>query len=437
MLEFLDFVYIALFVFIILVVKDIFEYFLFIRTKTTRNERKFEKKTTHPKLKKMEKVIEKMTIADCNTDTTLNKHSPDCDKASYLYCSENFERLMNLIKAEPLDETESKKLKFLAQCMDENVSFNQDGKNIIYLNASITLLDGTGLNTERKIQANKIQTNHLIAIADDTDNPFNRKIVIYADEVRSPIDTDPADPSKETLTATSTDNIPNPLANPDDNNVYGWKSVFNFFEIKAPKLYLKRIHYYDDQKDTQLTSENGIQEDGNIFVFCNLFDIRARDGETNYFKLTQASNTNAGAMTQPQKGEFRCNKIINRGNFNTGNIDIAGQYDDKEDRSSVPPSGHSVMLAHTYWSSAWNHNPRAQIRTNSAQMNVGWLKVGAYLDVENDMRVVNNLWGNVIESNEYHNNNFIKLNNDLSCDAATGGKICKEDSDDGLKRRDG
>lgn len=441
MLEFLDFVYIALFVFIILVVKDIFEYFLFIRTKTTRNERKFEKKKTHPKLKKMEKVIEKMTIADCTNDPTINKHSPDCDKASYLYCGENFERLMKVIEADPLDNDDLVKLKFLAQCIDDGSNYGnfiQDGKNTIVLNASIILQDGTGPDSEREIKANKCRTTHLIAIADNADNNLHRKIVIYADEVRSPTDT-----VGETLTDASNDHVPSPIVSGSVGGNFGWKSVFNFFEIKAPKLYLKRIHYYGDHNASRLSpaedTKRNIPEDGNIFVFCNLFDIRARDGETNYFKLTGATDTNAGAMTQPQKGEFRCNKIINRGNFNTGNIDIAGHHDKKDDRSSVPPNGYNVMQAHTHWSRAWNHSYRAQIKTNSAEMNVGSLTtwdttVTALLTVSNNMSVGNMLWANLISISE-HPDGYIRLN-DRRCDNATSGMICKENDDDGLKRRD-
>ena len=113
MLEFWDFVYMGIFVLVILVLKEIIEYVFITRKggnviniEETVSNTKTNEIGTNTRFKKKkggkdDKVIEGFAVTcsdgSITTESTFSSPSTNCEKATWLFCDDNFNKLKTMI----------------------------------------------------------------------------------------------------------------------------------------------------------------------------------------------------------------------------------------------------------------------------------------------------------------------------------------------------
>ena len=219
MLEFWEFMYMCIFVLVILVLKEIIEYVFITRkggnvinieetvSNTKTNEIGTNTRFKKKKGGKNDKVVEGFA-AECTgptgamtTTTSLSLTPTNCEKATWLFCDDNFDKLVAILNAFTKSSSSGsfdnnivfnsiQKLKNLANCIS-NINFASTGhyENKIKLDAHLELVTNTtlfsadylttGPNTtydrnfelQRKFKVYTICTHDMIGLRKEYDQP--------------------------------------------------------------------------------------------------------------------------------------------------------------------------------------------------------------------------------------------------------------------------
>ena len=218
MIDFLDYIYIGLYVLVILVLKEIIEYVFITRrggnvitieTNATKSSTKTNEIGTNTSFKKKKGGKDNTIVEgflDCPASDPIS-NSPTCDRATWLFCDTNFDKLIAILNAFTKSSSRGGrfdnniafdgdfgpvikgKLENLASCMDIDFVSTGNYNNKIKLDAHLELVTNTtlfsdqylttGTNTiydrpwelQRKFKVYTICTRDMIGLRKEYDQP--------------------------------------------------------------------------------------------------------------------------------------------------------------------------------------------------------------------------------------------------------------------------